>query len=124
MPLTYSIDAARRVATLHYDGAVTPAEWTATMRALLADPAYAPRTNLLVDRRHAEVPSGDFVRDQVGFLAAHSGEMAGARVAILVDALVAVGMARMLQILAAEVPLGIEVFTDEREARRFVGADE
>lgn len=121
MPISYTIDPAARVATVAVTGEVAREAWTEAIRAMFADPAYAPGFGVLVDRRRAAVPSADFVRHVVRFLSRYHREMAGARVAMLVGEAAGYGMARMLQILADQLPFELEVFTDPDEARRFVG---
>lgn len=121
MAVTYHIDAQERVVHLTVTGESPFHEWEATMRRVLADPAYRRGFNFLTDRRAQEdVPGPEFPRQVLRFLLEHTPEMGRYRWAAVSPREATFQTLRMFSILAEEADIHVEAFRDYEEARRWL----
>lgn len=117
MPSSYSIDPARRIVFLKWNGNLTYLEWEARMSAVLDDPDFDPTFSFLSDWRTAQPPSVDHVKQGIQFIQRRSAELAErCKWAVVVSEIVTFGMARMGSTLAQKTPLWVEPFHDYDEA--------
>jgi hypothetical protein len=116
MPVTYSIDEAAHLVTLHYTGDTTFDEFASTMREVFLDPRYRLGLRFLVDRRIADVPTTSYIQRGTAFLTAHRAELTGSRWAVVVSNTTAYGMARMGQTMGESDAVDAGVFTGIDEA--------
>jgi hypothetical protein len=110
MPITYTIDLARRLVRLRIWGVLTPDELRDTYARIAADPDFDPCFWQLTDAR-------DLVR-----VAASAGEVreaaegrvftAGTRRAIVASTDYQFGMARMFSSFASGIEQDVQVFRD------------
>ncbi len=125
MNLSYSIDRASRVVTVHYAGIPNFDEWADTIRAAFHDPDHELGFGFLLDRRLVETaPTADYIRQVVHFVQTHRPESGESRWAVVVRGPAPYGMVRMAQALAEEMPFPLEVFTDLDKAQRWLREEE
>jgi hypothetical protein len=122
MPISFEVDARRRLVRLGYTGATPNIQaWEAVMTAILQDPRYQPGFGFLIDRRAVPPPDAPFVRATVLFRENHAAELAGARWAVVVSDPANYGMARMGQALGdAQTHVQQRAFTDVDEAEAWL----
>jgi hypothetical protein len=118
LAVNYRIDPRERVVYLTVTGEFSGDEWEATLRRVLADPAYVKGFNFLTDRRgQSGVPGPDFTLRVLRFLVAHTPEMGRYRWAAVTPVPAPFGTLRMFSILAEEADIHVEAFGDYDEAR-------
>ncbi len=118
MSLTYTIDKAIRMVTIQYNANPDFAEFERTMETVFKDPNYKAGLNFLLDRHLVdEPPSTEYIKELVGFLKKH--ELKLNCVAFMVKNVASYGMGRMAQILAEDVDVRLQVFTDMKEAKQW-----
>jgi hypothetical protein len=120
MATDQTIDVARRTVFTTIHGATSAAEMLALQRRLLADPAFKPDFNQLVDARDAE--SNNSCTNDLHAMAQQNVFGAGSRRGIVVSKDVHYGMARMFEMMR-DGQDEIMVFRDIDEARRWLGLD-
>ena len=111
-----------RWAVLVYADPYTKSELDVALTEILAHPISAPRIRLLVDRRHCQAPTAEFVRHIAAFLEAHFERFTGGHVAMVTSDDVGFGAARMTEILveAKGVPCTLRAFRDWEEAEQWL----
>jgi hypothetical protein len=121
MPVGHRLDPAARLVLITYADPVTVKDWTDALLAVIADQAYEPGFNFLVDRRNASPPAPDFADAVATFVRRHRAEIGNAKVAILVSDVAAFGMARMQEMLNEAAELETRAFRAEHDAREWLG---
>jgi hypothetical protein len=123
MPRADRIDPQLGVIRTEATGVLTDHEILEHKRTLLDDPAFEPNMKELSDVRGVErlqvSPAG--VRRFAAFDAEHAQQLGDYKMALVVSADVAFGMARMYQAFADEEMDSIGVFRDMREAASWLG---
>jgi hypothetical protein len=100
MSILTTVDVARRLVTMRYEGASpTAQEWAASLLEVFKAPGYEPGFAFLVDRRGVPSPTADWVRFTVSFRERHAAQIAGSRWAVVVSDPANFGMGRMGEIL-------------------------
>jgi hypothetical protein len=97
MPITWTIDSAKRFAVLSVIDPYTIEEWRAAMLETFEDAAFRQYSTLLVDRRGSKPPTRSFVEAMTQFFASHKDQIA-ARTAIVVRDDAGFGMGRMTEL--------------------------
>jgi hypothetical protein len=124
MPITYDVDARRRLVRLVAEGTPTFDEWRAALDAAAADPRYAAGFDLLYDRRQVPtVPHARAVRRWTMACAAELARVGAGRLAIVAAHPVVYGMMRMASVFAEGSGSVVDVFWTEEEALRWLGHD-
>ena len=122
MPLTYRIDAARRLVLTHATGVLTDADLLAHKERLVHDPAFDPGMSQLSDIRNIE--RLDVTAAGVQAMVDHDNSNAprrhGHRMALVVPADEAFGMARMYQLMHHNEEENIGVFRTISEAEAWL----
>jgi hypothetical protein len=122
MPLTYDIDAARRLVLITATGAPVPNEWFETMEAVTADARYEPGFDILYDRRNLDhTPDTMYVRAWVFRHADLMKETGDGKLAVVVDQPVVYGMIRMASAFAETAGATVNVFWNLDEALMWLG---
>ncbi len=127
MSIVYRIDTDRGVAFSVWQGAVTPAEFLATLQRELADPAWPPRRRAhLVDLRTLTVPVDPAAVEQAlataaDLYAGHKGKVARLRMAIVASEAFAQALA--FQRLTLPGPVKAIVFGNLLTACTWLGLD-
>ncbi len=122
MALEFYIDTGLRLVTL--TGVEVPDfdEWRRAMLNILAHPDFRPGFNFLTDRRDAQqAPTTDYLRQVVEFLEDHRAELAHCRWALVVSTPAGFGMGRMAMALCEGLTIRVQVFTNLRDARVWLG---
>jgi hypothetical protein len=101
MPVSWSVEAEGRFVVLLPTDPATIEEWRTAMLEVLAAPIARPHLAMLVDRRHAQAITKDFVVQMTGFFSQHQKALVGSRRAIVVNDDAGFGMGRMTELLAA-----------------------
>lgn len=118
MPVTWTVEPARRFVVLLPINPSTIEEWRAAMLTILDAPIARPRLTILVDRRKSEPVSAEFVTQMTNFFAEHHRALSGSRRAILVSDDTAFGMGRMTELKSKlhNADSAIRVFRNFEEA--------
>jgi hypothetical protein len=121
--LPYQIDRIDGVVSIVGPDPATPVELEEFLEALVRDPLFHVGDGFLRDRRGLPAPSADLVHGVMATMASVP-ELRRSRFAIVVPAgdQANFGMMRMAQILGSGLPLEIEIFTEESDARRWLRA--
>jgi len=119
--MDYRIDLNAGVVELFVPQAGSLEEIGKLFRRVFQDPGYHTPFGFLWNRIGLEAPSPRVVRDLVAELGNIIG-LAGTKWAIVVDDAVNFGMMRMVEVLAEAHDIQVGVFTDEMEARVWLGA--
>jgi len=119
MPGAYTIDLARSLVLSRGWGVVTDRELLAHVRALTADPRFAPHFRQLADLRDGTdmQVTASTIREMVRL----NPFWAGARRALVVTSDVVFGMARMYQLLRDESPDELQIFRKVDDALQWLG---
>jgi hypothetical protein len=119
--LSYQIDRTEGIVFIVGPDPTTPAELATFLEALVHDPGFHVGDAFLRDRRGLPAPTADMVHAVMATMAAVP-ELRRSRFAIIVaaDDPANFGMMRMAQILGSGMPLEIELFSDEAEARKWL----
>jgi hypothetical protein len=120
VPVSYSIDGAKRVVRLRYEGVVSYEEWSTAVLAVLSDPAYHKGFGFLGDRRTAVPATMTYVRATADFMKAHQSEMEGTRWAMIASEASSSVMMRIGQVFMNEAGVTIKVFTDIQAAEAWL----
>ena len=119
MPGAYTIDLARSLVLSRGWGVVTDRELLAHVRALTADPRFAPHFRQLADLR--DVTDMQVTASTIREMVRLNPFWAGARRALVVTSDVVFGMARMYQILRDESPDELRIFRKVDDALQWLG---
>jgi hypothetical protein len=123
MPISYSIDKARRLVTSTATGFLRAPDILAHQRKLLGDSDFDPTCSQIVDC--TAVTGIDLSAEDVRTVAATTIFSAHSRRAVVVTTDEQFGFARMFKMLReAEGEYGIQVFRDRAEALRWALPDE
>ena len=121
MGLVYEIEEASGVVRVTTTGAPTAREQQEFWRKLSAELVGRRPLRLIDDRRGIELfASSQDVREGAALAAELVGPFEGARIAVVVPAKVAYGMARMFQAYADALPIHFAAFYDIEEANQWV----
>lgn len=119
MPVTYTIDAARRFVLIVVTGAVTVDELAAAQRAVSADPAFSPDFSGLPDLRSAEpLPAMGADIQRLAHATPFGPE---SKRGVLAASDVNFGLARMLEVYAGKRHKDVQVFRDAEAAYAWLG---
>ena len=123
MPITWTVDAGKRLAHVTVTAPYTRDQGRAAATAIVAEPAFAPTFGFVVDTLGRTGP--EFVRDMVYFFATHKDKFRASRVAIVLG-LGSVGWSKskMAETLAESenLPLTIRVFRTYKQAERWLSS--
>ena len=119
MPVTYAIDAGRRLVLTYVTGTVAVGEMFAYQDRLRGDPAFSPDFTNLMD--FSGTTPFTATAEEIRELAMRSPYGPGARRAMVVDTNLHFGFARMVQVFAESRGVTIEVFRDRAEALAWLG---
>ena len=122
MPITYEIDAERRIVFTKSSGTVTDEELLAHKVELTNDPSFCPTMVQICDCRHIEGFDGtsDGIRAMVEFDRKNAERRRGHRVACVVTCDEMFGMARMYSQRSEGGPQQIGVFRSIHEAEAWL----
>jgi hypothetical protein len=120
MPVTWSIEPAKRLVTIRYDDPYTPAEWRDAFLAAIRDAWYEPGFGFLIDRRFAPEPTPEFARAVADFV---TGRLENTRVAIVASTTAGFGMGRLQEALNAMAGLTSRAFTSVDSAVAWLQED-
>ena len=122
MPLTYRIDPARRLVLTHATGVLTDADLLAHKERLVRDPAFDPGMWQLSDIRNIERldVTAVGVQAMVDHDNSNAARRRGHRLALVVPADEAFGMARMYQLMHHSEEENIGVFRTMGEAEAWL----
>jgi hypothetical protein len=122
MPITYHIDAERRLVLTHASGILTDADLLAHKERLARDAAFDPAMAQLSDLREIQrldvTAAG--VRAMVDHDTVHVARRTGHRLALVVPTDDAFGMARMYQLMRREDDGNVGVFRTMPEAEAWL----
>ena len=121
MAILYRIDPGQRLVEMHISGEINVAEVEENLGRLIADPAYRPEYNALVDL--SESPTL-FTSEQIRSLAdyvRHRMPMASSRRAVVVKTDVAFGLIRMYEAFTEDLPRSFRVFRSLKDAQEWLG---
>ncbi len=122
MPITYQIDPRRRLVLTHATGTLTDADLLAHKDRLVRDAGFDPGMSQLSDMREIQrldvTAAG--VRAMVDHDTANAARRSGHRLALVVPADDAFGMARMYQIMGRQEDGNVGVFRTMVEAEAWL----
>ncbi len=123
MPITYRIDAQRRLIVATATGELSDEDLHAYAFAVADDPANAPDVRELFDLRgvSAVAVTADGVRQVAQTVSEIDVAGKPSKLAIVAVSAVAFGLARMYQVLRSDAPRDIQVFDDMNEALAWLG---
>ena len=117
VPVTASIDAARRLVTLRFSGDTTYDEWKPVMDDVLANVNYVAGMCILSDRREAAtVPSTEHIRALVDYLSRHAASFTGCGIALVARSDAEYGMSRMAEMLSEVTGVRVRAFRTPEDA--------
>ena len=121
MPITYELDRETGIAHLTGTGLILPADWVEVMDRVLRDPDHEPGMGFLMDRRLVtNTPTTPMIRVATDFFLARAEQLGRCRYASVVSELAAYGMARMKSLLAENLVVRVQAFTDLGAAERWL----
>jgi hypothetical protein len=123
MPVSYEVDAPRRIVKMRYEHEADLAELVAALSAIFSHPGYQPGFGFLFDRRAVPASSSGYIRAALSWVQLHKEKVTGCRWAVVVADLANYGMSRMGQTLGEDLPVEFEVFRDMDEATRWLLSD-
>ena len=116
MPITWSVEPARRFILFTVVDPYTIDEWRDGMTAILESPAGRSPLKLLIDRRGTQSLTRETVEAFNRFFAEHRQDIAGVRAAIILSSGVYFEMARMLRSVLRIENTSVRTFRDYDEA--------
>lgn len=119
-PVRYRIDPP--IIRIHLEEPYGDAAVDALFRAVLADPAFRPGLDLLVEVPVGRNPSAEAIRERAKLLAELSPRL-GRRLALVVERDVDFGLGRMFGSFVDEAGLDVRVFRDAAEAEAWLQPD-
>jgi proline iminopeptidase len=121
MPITYQIDRDCGIVRAAARGDVSLEEERKCLESFLADPDHQPGFGILLDNRDRGLPaSSEHVRGMAEAFERHKEAVGRARMAIVVNREVSLGLARMFALLTERVPIHTEAFSDINEAEAWL----
>ena len=124
MPVTYTIDVARRLVLLRTEGRQDLDEWFARLDEAASHPEFGPGFSFLCDRTGTvDVPDAEMARAWATRYATRINQAGGGRLAVIVDQPVVYGMVRMAAIFAEIKGANVAVFYSAAEALEWLGRD-
>lgn len=122
MPMSYRVDPERRIVLTRAWGVLTDQDVLSHKASLLSDPAVQPGMVQLSDVRDIErldvTPAG--VRAMVRHDSVNAGRLPGHRLALVANADLVFGMARMYQQTGGHDDRGVGVFRTMEEAEAWL----
>jgi len=111
MPITYHIDAAKRLIHTRCVGSVTPDEVSEHFAVLIEDPTCPDRLDVLLDLSEmTSLPARDQLRDVTLIIARIRARVQFGRCAIIAPQDVLFGMSRMFEVFAQDYFVATQVF--------------
>ncbi len=121
-PLSYVIDAPKRMVFVTYHEQPSFAQWSQTMGRIFEEPDYQPQMGIVLDRRAVFRPAEtEYVRQMVRYIDRRRATVGASGWAILVGNLGSYGMGRMAEQLS-DCTQSIRTFKRLEEAESWLAS--
>jgi hypothetical protein len=121
MPVTYHIDAAKRLIHTRCVGPVTPEDVVAHFAILIEDPACPDWLDVLLDLSEmTSLPASDQLRDVASTIARIRARVQFGRCAIIAPQDALFGMSRMFEVYAQDYFVTTQVFRAVHDGTRWL----